>query len=326
MRLLACDLGGTNIRFGLGDAGELDRASVHSFANDRFSGFGEALAHYLGLTGGVALDGAVVALAAPADGDTVRLTNRDWTISARDIATVARTGRVVLVNDFAALGAALSRPASLDCAEVLPGSPGDGVRLVLGAGTGFNASALIAGRHVLSAEFGHTTFASAPGLETQLRDGFAASFGRCSHDRVLSGSGLMALYRLQCRNSGRHPGCDSAGDVTRAAGAGEDGDAVVACRTFATMLGRAAGDLALTFLPRGGIYLTGGVTRALGPFITGTDSPFSAAFFAKGRMRDAMADFPVSLIRDDTAALAGCLAWIDLHETQGCGATATGPD
>ena len=68
------------------------------------------------------------------------------------------------------------------------------------------------------------------------------------------------------------------------------------------------------------------MTRALGPFITGTDSPFSAAFFAKGRMRDAMADFPVSLIRDDTAALAGCLAWIDLHETQGCGATATGPD
>ena len=135
MRLLACDLGGTNIRFGLGDAGELDRASVHSFANDRFSGFGEALAHYLALTGGVALDGAVVALAAPADGDTVRLTNRDWTISARDIATVARTGRVVLVNDFAALGAALSRPASLDCEEVLPGSRGDGVRLVLGAGT-----------------------------------------------------------------------------------------------------------------------------------------------------------------------------------------------
>ncbi|MEP4112386.1 MAG: glucokinase, partial [Nitratireductor sp.] len=84
-------------------------------------------------------------------------------------------------------------------------------------------------------------------------------------------------------------------------------------------------DLALTFLPRGGIYLTGGVTRALAPFIQGADSPFARAFLAKGRMRELMQGFALDLVVDDSAALVGCLAWPDLLSNNVRGACAAGP-
>ncbi|MEQ8448863.1 MAG: glucokinase [Nitratireductor sp.] len=325
MRALACDLGGTNVRFGLGTDGRLDPESVVQLPNDRFSSFGAALKHYLGQARVGGLDRAVVALAAPIDGDTIRLTNRDWTIARAEIAEIAGTGDVVLINDFAALGAALSRSEALATRSVLPSAAGQGVKLVLGAGTGFNASALVADGHVLAAEIGHTGFAPEPGLETELRDHFAGRFGRCSLDRVLSGSGLVALYRLACDRSGRAAQLDDAAAVTAEGAGGRDADAALACNTLAGMLGRTAGDLALTFLPRGGIYLTGGVTRALAPFIQGADSPFARAFLAKGRMRELMQGFALDLVVDDSAALVGCLAWPDLLSNNVRGACAAGP-
>ncbi|MCC0044098.1 MAG: glucokinase, partial [Brucellaceae bacterium] len=285
MIVLACDLGGTNVRFGLGEAGKLARETVRQFPGDEFSGFEDAARSYLKLVEVTAVASAVIALAAPIDGDSVRLTNRDWTISRKEVATLSGAQSVVLINDFAALGAALSQRFALDTELMQSGPQGDGVRLVLGSGTGFNASALVAGNHVLSAEIGHTTFAPAPGIETELRDHYADAFGRCSHDRVLSGSGLLTLYRLLCASSGRRPATEKTSDVTTAAAEASDDDAVAACRTFAGMLGRTAGDLALTFLPYGGIYLTGSVTRALRPFIRGGESAFAQAFFAKGRMQ-----------------------------------------
>ncbi|WP_127599148.1 glucokinase [Nitratireductor alexandrii] len=325
MRALACDLGGTNVRFGLGVDGRLDPETVVQFPNERFSDFGTALKHYFGQVRVGRVERAVVALAAPIDGDTICLTNRNWTIARAEIAEIAGTGDVVLINDFVALGAALSRAEALVTRPVLPGAAGRGVKLVLGAGTGFNASALIEGGHVLAAEIGHTGFAPEPGLETALRDHFAGRFGRCSLDRVLSGSGLVALYRVACDRSGRAAALGDAAAVTAEGAAGRDADAVLACGTLAGMLGRTAGDLALTFLPRGGIYLTGGVTGALAPFIQGPDSPFARAFLAKGRMRELMRGFTLDLVMDQSAALVGCLAWPDLPCNTVCGGRAAGP-
>lgn len=325
MRVVACDLGGTNVRFGLGIDGRLEAETIQQFPNDRFADFGDALGYYLQSVGVRTVDRAVIAVAAPIEGETLKLTNRDWTVNRAGIAAVAGTNYIVLVNDFAALGAALLQPEELDVAPVLAAIPTDGAKLVLGAGTGFNASALVGKGQVLSAEIGHTTFAPEHGLETALRDHIAGRFGRCSLDRALSGSGLVTLYEVQCARCSRPAIFPDASAITSAALAGDDADAIEAGRTFAGMLGRTAGDLALTFLPRGGIYLTGGVTRALTPFIEDTDGPFARAFFAKGRMGELMRSFPLGIIRDDKAALIGCLAWPDLATNAGSGVSAAEP-
>mgnify|MGYP001545566053 CR=1 FL=1 len=67
------------------------------------------------------------------------------------------------------------------------------------------------------------------------------------------------------------------------------------------------GDLA--FLPLGGVYRTGGVSRALLPLLK-DDPAFMKAFQAKGRMSGFMDQFPITMLTDDRVALAGCTAFL----------------
>jgi glucokinase len=86
----------------------------------------------------------------------------------------------------------------------------------------------------------------------------------------------------------------------------EAGDviALTAGRAFVRMFGMVVGNLALTFLPFGGIYLIGGISRAFAPWFEAFG--FEAAFREKGRFSDFLGRFPVSVIEDDYAALTGC--------------------
>ena len=81
-------------------------------------------------------------------------------------------------------------------------------------------------------------------------------------------------------------------------------------RQFVRVLGTVAGNLALMYLPFGGIHLAGGVARRFGPWLGRMG--FEEAFCAKGRFSDFMLQFPVAVINDDYSALTGCAA----HLTQ----------
>ncbi len=93
-----------------------------------------------------------------------------------------------------------------------------------------------------------------------------------------------------------------------AALAGQDPQARSSAEAFARMLGQVAGDLALLFQAGGGIWLSGGPTRALRPLLADPDGPFQRAFTDKGRMAPVMKTFPVHLVTSDQAAIAGCLS------------------
>jgi glucokinase len=69
-------------------------------------------------------------------------------------------------------------------------------------------------------------------------------------------------------------------------------------------MGHVIGDLALSHLPFGGIYLVGGVSRAFAPWLD--EFGFAEAFRAKGRFSDFMEQFGVQVVTDDYAALTGC--------------------
>jgi glucokinase len=85
----------------------------------------------------------------------------------------------------------------------------------------------------------------------------------------------------------------------------KDGEprAEAAVRAFARLLGTVAGDQALINLPYGGIYLIGGVTRALTPWLARFG--FTEAFRDKGRFAPLMEQFSVTTVEDDYAALHG---------------------
>ncbi len=251
-----------------------------------------------------ALEGMVIALAAPAEGDRVALTNLDWVLDKRELMDAFSVRSVTFLNDFTALGYALGDMASLD---TLPLAERDldtsQTRLILGAGTGFNCAAYLTDGSVTICEAGHASFVPITDFDLRLREKMTERYGRCSNERLLSGQGFREIYA----DLSNTPVDEVSGpDVLRAGVDGRDATARQACMEFARMLGQTAGDLALTFWAKGGVWLAGGPCRALAPILALPDGPFLTAFRQKGRMTDEMAQVPVALLQDDYAALHGC--------------------
>ena len=138
--------------------------------------------------------------------------------------------------------------------------------------------------------------------DLQLGDFIRERSGFAAVEEVLSGRGLEAVYAWICARDGAANG-KSAAEICAADNDKNDPPTAEAIQVFMRILGVVAGDLALTHLPFGGIFLTGGMMRRLAPNNT---PEFIRAFRAKGRKSDFMDGFPVALIDDDFAALTGC--------------------
>ncbi len=123
---------------------------------------------------------------------------------------------------------------------------------------------------------------------------------------VLAGRGLERLYAFVRSESGQ-PGEKTASDIMADMAAGE-ALAEETGRLYVRLMGSELGNLALTHLPFGGIFLIGGVARAFQPFFTRFD--FAGAFRDKGRFAGFMANFAVTIIEDDYAALTGCAVYL----------------
>ena len=149
---LVADIGGTSTRLGLSDGAALRPQTVHSFANDGFSGFDDILDRYLAMA---PASPAAIALAGagPVADARIQLTNRNWTISAHDVKAQTGCDTVFLMNDLQAMGHALAVPE-------IAGGPLTQTRLVLAIGTGLNiavAHPTSAGTLVPAAESGYAT-------------------------------------------------------------------------------------------------------------------------------------------------------------------------
>ncbi|CAK7258007.1 MULTISPECIES: glucokinase [unclassified Shinella] len=318
MLALACDIGGTNTRLGLVRDGILLSGSTGSYSNDDFEDFYAVAATFLHERGTQRVDSVCIALAAVATAEGATLTNRDWTIARDRVAAASGAGRVDFINDFEALGYAMGQVEKLKTQRLTPGRAHGrpGPRLVLGAGTGFNASAWCPSRfggapHVVAAECGHMTLPLAGEAEFSLQGALSVGRGRASVERALSGRGLFEIYQWQCAEAGRVPSVATAADVSRLAVTRADRDCEQAGHMFMRLLGRVCGDLALAYLPFSGVYLSGGVSRAFARSLS-KDPTFLDAFRAKGRQADFMESFPVHLLLDDRTALQGCAEWLRL--------------
>jgi len=306
---LLWDLGGTNSRIALARGGTMTGARRLSLRNDSAADFPAMLRQALDRLGGPRPEAVAIALAAPITGDRLKLTNRDWTLDRAEIAEVTGARRVLFLNDFQALAMALSDPAALAPRALQAGQPdGHAPAIVLGAGTGFNSAVRLPSGGIVTAETGHTTFAAVTPFDTRLRDAISAGHGRCSVERVLSGPGLASIHAQLSREAGHpiHP--DRPEAILSRGLAGTDALAAEAAEVLARVYGRVAGDLALSSLAFGGVWLNGGPSRAMAPLLADPDGPFLTAFRAKGRMSHLMPRFPVRLIEEDGAALVGCLA------------------
>lgn len=300
---LACDLGGTKVLLALVD----DAGGLHEecrLASADFPDFTALLGHYLGEVR-VRPEGGCCAVAGPvaADGCTARITNLPWLIDTGMLEAHFGIGRLRLINDFAgaALGIAALAPGQFETLQAGTPEP-QGVRLVIGAGTGLGMAMLIhdgTDWRVLPGEGGHIAFAPADTQQQQIWSALHAEYGRVTCERVISGPGLVLLHRILAGKT-----LDAAA-ISAAALAG-DAEARGSLHVFLAAYGAFAGDMALATLARGGVYLAGGIAAKVLPLLR--DDPFLDAFNAKAEHAELAAQMPVHVVTDDRLGLLGAAA------------------
>ena len=305
---LVADIGGTNTRVGLSQNSKLMRQSIKKYPNANVKSLDEILIRYLSEQKLDTVAGVCVALAGPVRNDIAQMTNLSWEITKDSLARVTGAKTVGLLNDLQAQGYALDH---LSDDQLLPvfGKRSLGskeTKMVCGIGTGFNACTVISsanGIMVPAAEAGHYRLPAASQQQKEIVNMLETKFGFASVENILSGNGLVELNNFLCPLTPR-----TAQDIIQSATAGAQ-DAKEVVDIFASFMGSVLGDLALITLPFGGIYIIGGVARAVYPFLNAQN--FVSGFCDKGRFSDFNSEFSVQIIDDDFAALNGCVSFLE---------------
>lgn len=303
---LIADIGATNTRCALlDDRGNAVSAEV--FENASFAGIEALLQAYLEQRRTTDRPRrAALAVAAPILSDAVEMINIDWRFSQSQLKASLRLSRLTIVNDFAALAWALPSLGPGDRRQIGAGLPVTRTPLgVIGPGSGLGVATLVPtldGWTAVSGEGGHATLAASTRDEAAIIDLLRDETGHCSAERALSGPGIVRMYRALARAAGRESADLLPADVTELARKGEP----LATKTLAlffSLLGTAAGNLALTVGARGGVYIGGGIVpRLLDAFQV---SAFRERFVAKGSYRGYLDPIPTYVITDPLPAFRG---------------------
>lgn len=314
--LLVADIGGTNARFAISDGdGALHEPRVLHAA--KFPKIEEAVAAYFAELKRPQPNQACFAVACPAKGPEIKLTNSSWRFVREELRRHFQFERFVVINDFEALAASVPILNGPQLAELRSGNPDPtSVSLVVGPGTGLGVGAYVpAGKSawaVISGEGGHVGFAPNTEEEVRLWRRMREKYGRVSAERVLNGAGLVNVYRFIADEAGQKVGEIDAPEISRRALAGEE-IATNAVLMFFDMLGSVTGDLALAFGSRGGVYVGGGITPKLLDFAR--RSRFVERFLDKGRVAAILQSMPISVILEERAALYGVRRQFDREGT-----------
>ncbi len=160
----------------------------------------------------------------------------------------------------------------------------EGARLVLGAGTGFGAAALVGrpGRYAVAAsEAGHMELRPLAPDEAAIWPHLPLLHGRVTIESVLSGDGLARLDAA-LRGAKGLAAVHADGAGVHAAALAGDNLACEAIRLFGRLLARVAGDLALATKAFGGVHVAGGIAPKLMPLFD--EAEMRRAFEAKAPM------------------------------------------
>lgn len=318
-KALVADIGGTNSRFAIIENCVSKPTRVIVFSNDNYADFEQLISEAVSDVE-LEFSRVVIAVAGPLKGQDATLTNRDWLISPERLKPIVNCTDIRIINDFAALAAALPfLPA--DGLETIANSGNErpGHRLVVGAGTGLGVGFLIqtgAIWTVAPGEGGHVSLPAQTSREFEILTELNEGMSRVSAERALSGPGLVKLYNSICRLNGCKLQVSHPTEVIQAAH-NLDPAAQESVTTFVRLLGRVTGDHALALIPRGGVYLGGGVTPRLLE-LTGSGL-FMDEFFNKGRVSGAISDIPIHIIREEFPGLIGAGAFALNRVTEGYG-------
>jgi glucokinase len=316
--VLAGDIGGTKTNLALfwvdGERLRVERSQI--FVSNRYSGLLPVLGDFLA-GDNPAITRACFGIAGPIVDNKVKTPNLAWMVDGPELAHALKLNSVVLLND---LEATAYGTFTLEPDEFLTLNEGvihsSGNKALIAAGTGLGQSILYDdGRRFrpVASEAGHADFAARNELEIELLRYLMARYTHVSYERVLSGPGLLNIYRfLKEVRRVEEPGWlaarlaaagDISAEISKAALANEAEICVQALDVFVSVYGAEAGNLALRAKSVRGLYVGGGIAPKIIAKLK--DGTFMRAFGEKGRYRDLLAGVPVQVILNDQTALRG---------------------
>lgn len=308
--VLVADIGGTNARFAVVEADGDGFRDLGRTPTAAHSDPVAAIRDFVLPRLATPPRSAVLAVAAPIEGDVIPFTNCPWVLEPRRLVAELGLETVAAMNDFAAQALSLPVLGPADEVAIGSGRRRDGAtRVVVGPGTGLGVALLVhaGGTWVpVPGEGGHVSFAPDGAREEAIWHALAEDHGRVCAETVISGGGLVRLETAIRRIDGLAPLDRDPAAVVAAADAGEP-SADEALDVFVAALGRFAGDLALLALPHGGVHIAGGIPPRILPRLAA--GRFRAAFEDKPPYRDLMAGFATSVMVHPAPALLGLAAW-----------------
>lgn len=338
--LLAGDIGGTKTILRLVEmepANESAQTTVHQsqYPSRDFSGLVSIVETFLAeaiqkLDRPVQPEKACFGIAGPVVEGTCRLTNLAWsTLDQTFLAQELNIPKVVLINDFAAVGYGVLGLTATDLKTIQLGQPKATAPIaVIGAGTGLGQGFLIKVNEVYQiygTEGGHADYAPRTELEFQLSRYLVEKYqtDRISVERVVSGRGITAIYQFlrdhqsshespevaqavraaEQELGGHQKSVDPSAAISIAAIEQRDVLSEQTMKIFVEAYGAEAGNLALKLLPTGGLYVAGGVAAKNLPLLERYG--FMEAFLSKGRMRGLLEKIPVHIVLNPEVGLIG---------------------
>jgi glucokinase len=262
------------------------------------------------------LNSACFGIAGPVEKGRCKATNLPWDVSERKIKDRFGWGQVRLINDLAATAYAVPLLRKKELFPLNDQKPSKGENLgLIAPGTGLGMAQLVwgDGHYVpVASEGGHSDFAPNNDVEAALWRYLHQRLDHVSVERVVSGPGLFIIYCwLKFTGQSAEPTWlaqrinedDPAKAISQAALEEKEPLCVKTLDLFVSILGAAAGNLALTGLTKGGIYLGGGICPKILPKLQ--EDTFMHGFTNKGRFKGLLEEVPVHVILNDKAALMG---------------------
>ncbi len=303
------DIGGTNVRMALIEAKNAVPVALAPLKTADFTGLGEAFEaicahHHIGPRSVIACG------AGPVVGRLLTLTNAPWTMDGPVLAERLGLEQGLLLNDFEAQALALPTVQPAWTHQIGPALPeAKGLQLILGPGTGLGIGAVMesGGQFIpLSSEACHIDFAPAGQEQELLWPALERVEGRVTTESVMSGPGLMRLHRARSKVLAFDNRADDPATLVERAHLDISGHEAATVRLFWDLIARFAGDMAITFLAKGGVTLSGGILPRLLEHLE-VDA-FRAQFEDKAPVARLTRSIPTQLLIASDAVLSGMAA------------------
>ncbi|MGN6465317.1 MAG: glucokinase [Rhizobiaceae bacterium] len=309
--ILIGDIGGTNARFAILVDSYAEPKEFPTVQTADFPNIDDAIQTAILDHTSIQPRSAVLAVAGPVEGDEIELTNCQWVVRPKEMATGLGLEDIVVLNDFEAQALSVVALGEDQMEKIGRGvAEGDASRVILGPGTGLGVAGLVHACHrwiPVPGEGGHMDIGPRTPRDFEVFPHLEKIEGRISGEQLLCGRGLVNIYRAIAKADKKTPALATPAEITAAGLEKSDPIATEAVSMFVTCLGRTAGDLALVFMSRGGVYLTGGIAQKIVPALK--SGAFRRAFEDKATHSELLRAMPVYVITNPRGAVAGLAAY-----------------